>query len=154
MVECDISALTESDDPFAETGGHPFDQSAKFRVRSEWLHALADRTNRALRGVTVLRGEEAMQARDVVQCRGCPDDPRHESVVRLRWFHILASFQFRKPGVGFRFADMQSGRLIFGPGVEYIPPKLFATFFAVKVLLEGLSNEPFGWPMTLIGQAT
>jgi hypothetical protein len=94
-----------------------------------------------------------MQAMDVVQCRKSPDDPRHDSIVRLGWFHIFASFQLREPGVGFRFSDMQSGRLIFGPGVECIPPELVAALFAVKVLLERLPNKPFRWPVTLIGQA-
>ena len=66
VIQCDVSALAESDDPFAETGGHPFDETTKFGMRPEWPYALTDRTNRALRGVTVLRGEEAVQAIDVV----------------------------------------------------------------------------------------
>jgi hypothetical protein len=60
----------------------------------------------ALGGVAAIRRQEILQSRDFVQRRGCPDHPRHRSMMRLRRLCILACFETREPRVGLGCRDV------------------------------------------------
>jgi hypothetical protein len=60
VIEHDVAAVTELDRPFAKSVRHLVDRPANPRMRSERPHSLANRADRALRSLSVLRREEGM----------------------------------------------------------------------------------------------
>jgi hypothetical protein len=84
-VEHDIAAVPELDEPLAEFVRHFVDRSPNFGVRTKRFDSLTDRANRTSCSIAVSRREETMNARDIAQSRGSPNNRRHRSSVGERW---------------------------------------------------------------------
>jgi hypothetical protein len=138
-VDHDIAAAFERHHPLAELGRHLVDVSAEFRVSAQDSDALASRSDCASRSFVVFRREEST-AREIRQCRRCPDDGCHRSGVRGRRLYFVG-FQPREPRVSFVSRDVQASCLILSPRLKCIVPQSLTTFLALDVLFYGFPHE-------------
>lgn len=85
-----------------------------------------------------------MQTGNVTQRLSRPNNSRHNSRMWVGWFGIFAVLKPGKPGVRLFARNVQTGGLVIVPGGLSIVKDRLPPFFALKVLVDSVAQQPRG----------
>src|ERR1700678_945107 len=102
MIQSDIGATSEFNDPLAEFRRHLFDRAADFRVLAQRFYALPNCLDGALGGIPALRNQKLMETGYVQQSGLRPPQARHFGRAAFLPASSLASQSSASSAVAYR----------------------------------------------------